>query len=83
LLSAPFRADLEIGDRWFPYRGLPSMFLHVFRWRELAADLRSAGFQIIEQVALDAARRKPLERPWWLAPLRTNGWIVTCAGINT
>ena len=40
LLTAPLRRDVEVGDRWFPYRGLPSMFLHVFRWRELAADLR-------------------------------------------
>jgi hypothetical protein len=50
--------------------------LHVFRWRELAADLRAAGFSIIERIALDAARRKPLNRPWLFGPLRTNGWIV-------
>ena len=77
MATAPFRHDIEVGDRWFPYRGLPSMFLHVFRWRELAADLRSVGFKITERVALDAARRKPLDRPWLLPMLRTNGWIVT------
>jgi SAM-dependent methyltransferase len=77
-LSAAFRREIEIGDRWYPYRGLPSMFLHVFRWRELAADLHSADFRIIECIALDAPRRAPLQRPWLFGPLRTNGWIVAC-----
>jgi SAM-dependent methyltransferase len=78
LVRAGVRRDVEIGDRWYPYRGLPSMFLHVFRWRELAADLHAAGFRIVERIALDAPRRSPLRRPWLLGPLRTNGWIVTC-----
>ncbi len=78
LLTAPFRSEVEIGDRWYPYRGLPSMFLHVFRWRELAADLTAAGFRIRERIALDAARRQALSRPWCMGALRTNGWIVTC-----
>jgi len=78
LFSALFRREIEIGDRWFPYRGLPSMFLHVFRWRELAADLRAAGFRIVERIALDAPRRQALKRPWLFGALRTNGWIITC-----
>ena len=77
LLTAPLSREVEVGDRWFPYRGLPSMFLHVFRWRELAADIRSAGFRIVERIALDAQRRHALSRPWMFVPLRTNGWIVT------
>ncbi|RIK79943.1 MAG: class I SAM-dependent methyltransferase [Planctomycetota bacterium] len=76
LLSAPFRREVEIGDRWFPYRGLPTMYLHVFRWRELAADLHAAGFRISERIPLDAARREALKRPWLFGALRTNGWIV-------
>jgi SAM-dependent methyltransferase len=78
LLTAPFRREVEIGDRWYPYRGLPSMFLHVFRWGELKADLHAAGFRIRECIALDAARRHALTRPWLFAALRTNGWLVTC-----
>ncbi len=77
LLASQFRREVEVGDRWFAYRGLPSMYLHVFRWRELMADLTHAGFHILERIALDAPRRAPLKRPWLLAPLRTNGWLVT------
>ena len=78
LLIAPFRGDIEIGDKWFPYRGVPHMFLHVFRWSELTADLRSAGFHIEQRIPLDTARRHALRWPWLLGPLRTNGWIVIC-----
>jgi SAM-dependent methyltransferase len=78
LLTAPFCKDVEIGDKWFPYRGLPSMFLHVFRWRELAADLDAVGFRVLKRIPLDAPRRHPLRWPWLLSSLRTNGWIVVC-----
>ena len=78
LLTAPFTRDVEVGDKWFPYRGLPSMFLHVFRWGELKADLHLTCFRIVERIALDAPRREPLRYPWLLGPLRTNGWIVVC-----
>ncbi|MEQ8209323.1 MAG: methyltransferase domain-containing protein [Lacipirellulaceae bacterium] len=78
LVTAPFQKELELGDKWFPYRGLPSMFLHVFRWRELARDLRVAGFEIERCVPLDATRRHTLKWPWLLGTLRTNGWIVVC-----
>ena len=79
LLTAPWSKELEVGDKWFPYRGLPSMFLHVFRWRELAADLRLAGLKIVERIALDTERRHALRYSWFCGPLRTNGWIVVCA----
>ncbi|QDS97492.1 class I SAM-dependent methyltransferase [Adhaeretor mobilis] len=78
LVTAPFQKEVELGDKWFPYRGLPSMFLHVFRWTELAADLRAAGFTIEKRVPLDATRRHALPWPWLFGPLRANGWIVVC-----
>jgi SAM-dependent methyltransferase len=78
LFTAPFSRDVEIGDKWYPYRGLPSMFLHVFRWRELAADLHGTGFTIVQQIALDTPRREVLTYPWFLPWLRANGWIVVC-----
>jgi len=79
LLTAPRSDEIEIGDKWFPYRGVPSMFLHVFRWRELAADLADADFDIIEKIPLDVARRHRLRWPWLFGAVRTNGWIVVCA----
>ena len=36
--------DWEYGDRVYSYRGLPSMFLHIYSRRELVADLSAAGF---------------------------------------
>jgi ubiquinone/menaquinone biosynthesis C-methylase UbiE len=78
LLTAPFSANVEIGDKWYPYRGLPSMFLHVFRWRELAADLRSAGFSVVKRIPLDTPRREALQHAWFMEWFRANGWIVVC-----
>ena len=78
LFTAPRSADVEIGDKWFPYRGVQNMFLHVFRWNELAADLASADFQIVERIPLDVRRRHRLRWPWLFGSLRTNGWIVVC-----
>jgi ubiquinone/menaquinone biosynthesis C-methylase UbiE len=78
LITAPFSRDVEIGDKWFPYRGLPSMFLHVFRRRELARDLREAGFTIHKWISLDTPRREALKHPWFMEWFRANGWIVVC-----
>ncbi|NOZ40010.1 MAG: methyltransferase domain-containing protein [Planctomycetes bacterium] len=78
LLSAPLSQKVEIGDKWFPYRGVPNMFLHVFRWSELAADLADAQFEIVERIPLDVARRHRLRWSWLLGAVRTNGWIVIC-----
>ena len=78
LLMAPFSSSIEVGDKWFPYRGLSNMFLHVFRWNELAGDLRHAGLKVLKRIRLDTSRRHELRWPWLLPALRTNGWIVVC-----
>ena len=72
------RGNQELGDKFFDYRGIPNMFLHVFTRRELFADLRSAGFRTVECIALDTQRRHALRRPWLFGRLRANGWIVIC-----
>ncbi|HEX4147811.1 MAG TPA: methyltransferase domain-containing protein [Pirellulales bacterium] len=72
------RRDVEPGDKFFEYRGVPSMFLHVFTRRELTAALHAAGFEIEELVLLDTARRHALRWPWLLGRLRANGWIAVC-----
>ena len=78
LLVAPRSKEIELGDKWFPYRGVQNMYLHVFRWSELAADLADANFKIVERIPLDVARRHRLRWPWLFGALRTNGWIVVC-----
>ena len=66
----------ELGDKTFPYRGLPNFFLHVFRERELRRDLRDAGFQVRRWIPLDVKRRHALKNSWLFPSLRANGWIV-------
>jgi SAM-dependent methyltransferase len=78
LAVAPWRRDEEVGDKFFDYRGIPRMYLHVFRRRELLGDLRQAGFRIRRVIPLDTRRRHPLRMPWLFGGLRANGWIVVC-----
>ena len=77
-LRARLLGQLEVGDRFFLYRGVPNMFLHVFRRRELSQDLSSAGFRVEEWLPLAAPRHRRLSRPWLLGGFRANGWIVVC-----
>jgi SAM-dependent methyltransferase len=76
--AAPFRNEFEIGDKFFDYRGIPQMYLHVFRRRELLTLLKGAGFRIRELIALDYRRTARLQRPWLMGNIRANGWIVVC-----
>jgi SAM-dependent methyltransferase len=78
MLGSLVRRNQEPGDKFFDYRGIPNMFLHVFTRRELKADLVAAGFRILEFIALDTERRHALRRPWLFGRLRANGWIVVC-----
>ncbi len=78
LCRAIFRRDIEAGDKFYPYRGVPNMFLHVFRLAELKHDLRQAGFRITRIVPLDPQRHRELRAAWLVGNLRANGWIITC-----
>ncbi|MBP86279.1 MAG: methylase [Planctomycetaceae bacterium] len=73
---ASFVRDIEAGDKFFSYRGLPNMFLHVFRLGELKRDLRRAGFQVTRIIPLDPRRHRALRMPCVAGRLRANGWIV-------
>lgn len=77
-LSSPFQRDVERGDKFFDYRGIPKMFLHTFSRRELLGTLADAGFIVKELIPLDATRRRPLRFRWFLGELRANGWIAVC-----
>jgi SAM-dependent methyltransferase len=80
LASNYFRAkaigDVEPGDRYFNYRGVHNMFLHVFTRCEVVKSLRMAGFEIREIIPLEARRKRALPIPWLLSSLRATGWIV-------
>lgn len=69
--------------RRMTYRGLPGIAVHQYRWPELKADLRSAGFRIVERLPIDAATARPIR---WrsLAPgVRAGGWLVAAAKAPT
>lgn len=76
LLRASIVRDIEPGDKFFPYRGLANMYLHVFRRSELVRDLRQAGFRTLEVIPLHPRRIRALKAPWLFGRLRANGWIV-------
>lgn len=78
MLQAILRRDVELGDKYFAYRGIPNMFLHAFTQSELSRSLRRSGFKTREWIPLAASRQKPLRWPWLLGRLRANGWIVVC-----
>jgi SAM-dependent methyltransferase len=68
----------EAGDKYFLYRGIPNMFLHVFTAGELAGALAEADFAVREWLPLDGALRGALPWPWLLGSLRASGWVVVC-----
>jgi SAM-dependent methyltransferase len=78
VVRALFSRDFEAGDKFFDYRQIPNMYLHVFRRRELLGALRRAGFRVVELIRLDPRRFRALRRPWFFGDLRANGWIVVC-----
>jgi SAM-dependent methyltransferase len=78
LLWERWRGELEAGDKFFPYRGISNMFLHVYTQGEFTGELREAGFTVRELIPLDTARRHRLPHPWLLGRLRANGWIAVC-----
>ena len=73
-----FRRDVERGDKFFHYRGIPQMFLHAFTRGELVRALARADFRPRELIPLAVTRQRPLKAPWWFGRFRANGWIVVC-----
>ena len=78
LLGVPFSRDLELGDKFFQYRGIPNMFLHTFGRSEFRRALVGAGFKIDRFIPLHPARQRSLPFPWLFGRLRANGWIAVC-----
>lgn len=65
----------ECGDRYFHYRGVHNMFLHMFRLGEMRRDLQAAGLRLLETIPIDGPTQGRLPRPWWLPRLRAIGWM--------
>lgn len=76
-LSSQFRKGGEFGDRVYPYRNLPSMFLHIYSRRELMADLRTAGFKHFETLPVASRGDRLLSRPGLFPNLRAGGFFAT------
>ena len=73
----------EYGDRVYHYRGLPSMFLHIYSRRELVQDLRAAGFVDVEIVPISPAGDRILPRASMFTSLRAGGYfaVVTARSV--
>jgi len=67
--------DWEHGDRIYPYRGLPSMFLHIFTYREMLEDLKAGGFGDVDCLALNDRSSGPLSHPGVLMNWRAGGFL--------
>jgi ubiquinone/menaquinone biosynthesis C-methylase UbiE len=66
----------DVCDRRMTYRGIDRMEVHLFTWRELAREIRRAGFKIDEVLPIDAVRSRPIAVPWLGHGIRAGGWIV-------
>lgn len=64
------------GDKIFHDRGIPRMYMHVFRKREILSLLTSADLHVDEVIPLSRTGGAPLARPGLLGGFRANGWIV-------
>jgi SAM-dependent methyltransferase len=67
----------EYGDRVYAYRGLPSMYLHIYSERELRDDLADSGFRIKQVFPLNRQSSDVLPNRRW-SGFRCGGWIVVC-----
>lgn len=76
LLRRLARRDVELGDRFFDYRGIPNMYLHLYTYRELTSTLRAAGLRVKEIIPLALTRDRPMSRGWLFPRIRANGWIT-------
>jgi SAM-dependent methyltransferase len=72
------RRDVELGDKFFDYRGIPQVFVHAFPRRELTGSLRRAGFRIRKLITLDVTGCKALRFPALFGRARAYGWIAVC-----
>lgn len=67
----------ELGDSVYAYRGLPSMFLHIYSERELRRDLKASGLVVECLYRLNRQSSEVLKNAW-LPHLRSGGFLAVC-----
>ena len=67
----------ELGDSVYAYRGLPSMFLHIYSERELRSDLIASGLLIERFYRLNRQSSELLTGSWF-PHLRSGGFLAVC-----
>jgi SAM-dependent methyltransferase len=67
----------EFGDRVYAYRGLPSMFLHIYSERELVQDIHQSGLVVRKMVRLNRQSSAVLKSSW-IPHLQSGGFIAIC-----
>ncbi len=72
-----WNSNWEFGDRVYPYRGLPSMFLHIYSERELREDFKKASLDLVHMHLLDRESSRAVGRQW-LSYFRSGGFIAVC-----
>lgn len=75
-IESALSREIERGDKFFDYRGVPKMFLHTFPRRELLGELRQVGFRTLDMIPLNLERTRRLPHSWFFGGLRANGWVV-------
>lgn len=69
-------AQCEPGDRVYVYRGLPSMFLHIYSRKELLADLRQAGFRALQIMPINRKGDRIIEQQRFWTDFRAGGFFA-------
>ncbi|MGY8769500.1 MAG: class I SAM-dependent methyltransferase [Pirellulales bacterium] len=69
---------MERGDKYYPYRGIPNFFLHLFSRKEILTTLKQAELNVIKVIPLSTSRQHELPCKWWFPSIRAGGWIIIC-----
>lgn len=75
-LSSWVNRDWEYGDRVYAYRGLPTMFLHIYSRRELMEDLAVAGFKQVQILPINNTADDLLPLTTRLGNIRAGGYFA-------
>jgi hypothetical protein len=81
-LRSRYDKESEFGDRIYGYRGLPSMFLHIFSQAEIKLALRKAGLTVESVYLLNRTSSGPLRWKWFFSHLRAGGFMVVASKSN-